>query len=330
MYLLSIKDLVLDEYFLYEYVKCQLRAVMFSKKNYVITLNDYNAKKDKKYKAKQYIHHNETLKYKILKNIYYKTFGVIKKGINFEEFKNLSILIIQKEIDSNKKKAKYTQTYYDKIQTEIFKELEEHFSIINEFDMSNSIDSFITLKANLRTYLQYRQSCINPKYTPLLVNIDWEQVIGDPLFLLNFINIKKNEDCIDIVMTSPLNIDDELVHRNFYISFIIQYVYYFYPKEKIIETFGKEKVNINKLIVYYPLKKERKEYSFKNINGVYQDTEIIRILRVILEKLFVRTNNTKECKFCENKEYCLHRTNACNSNAQSFILNNKEKIKKII
>ena len=332
MYLMSIDDLVLDEYFLYEYAKCQLRALMFSKKNYVTTLEDARTRTSKRYKCKMYLHYDYSLKYKILKNIYYKCFSLIKDGINFEEFKSLSLTIIQKEITANKKKAKNrNQFYYDKIQRSIFSSLEDHFALINEYDMKDSIDAFITLKADLKPYLQYRQSTINPIYTPKLINIDWEQIKGNPVFLLNFINIKKDEDGISIVMTSPLNIDDELVHRNFYISFIIQYVYYFYPKEKFKEILKNDNPNINKLIVYYPLKLERKEYKFKDIVGVYQEMEMLKILKVFLEKLFVRTNDTTNCKYCENNIYCYHRTNAKNTTANNMIFKSGEnKIKTII
>lgn len=331
MYLISMKDVLIDEYFLYEYTKCQLRAFMFCKSNYVTDLPDSLKRKNIKYKFKKYVPYDETLKYKILKNIYYKTFSLVKeKGINFEEFRNLAILIIEKEIRANKKKAKTrTETYYEKIQKSIFKELEEHFNLINEYDMSDSIEEFVTLKANLKKYLQYRQGSLNPFYNKYILQINWEEVKGEPLFLLNFINIKKDDDGISIVMTSPLNIIDEMVHRNFYISFVIQYVYYFFPKEKIREIFGKEYVNINKLIVYYPLKKERKEYSFKDINGVFQEIEMIRVIYTFLNKLAIRTQDTTMCKHCENKQYCFHRTNAKNSTAQSFVFN-KATIKKII
>lgn len=330
MYLMSMKDVLIDEYFLCEYTRCQLRAFMFCKSNYVTTLCDLNKKKDKKYRAKKYIPHDDTLKYKILKAIYYKTFSMIKGGINFEQFKELAILITEKEIKSNKKKAKTrSDAYFDKIQKNIFKELEDHFNIINEYDMSESIEEFVTLKANLKKYLEYRRGSLNPYYNKLILEIKWEEVVGEPFFLLNFINIKKDDDGISVVMTSPLNIRDEMTHRNFYISFVIQYIYYFFPREKIKEIFGEEYVNVNKLIVYYPLTKERKEYTFKDVNGVFQEIELLRILFVFLNKLAIRTLDTTNCKHCENKDYCFHRTNARNSTAQSFIFNNAT-IKKII
>lgn len=332
MYLMSIDDVLFDEYFLYEYNKCQMRAFMFSKSNYVITLADFETKKDKKYKSKKYVHHDETLKYKILKNLYYKTFSmIVDKGISMDKFKELALVILEKEINLNKKKSRNKRgAYYDGINKSIILNLEKHFNLINEFDMKDSIDSFISIKVDLKEYLQFRESKINPIYSSKLIKVDWDQVKGSPKFLLNFINLKKDEDGISIVMTSPLNIDDKLIHRNFYISFIIQYVYYFYPKEKLIKIFGTDKVNINKLIVYYPLNFERKEYKFKDIVGVYQEMDMLRIIRIFLEKLYIRTNDTKECKSCENQDFCYHRTNAKTTSANNIIYRNAENKTKII
>lgn len=183
----------------------------------------------------------------------------------------------------------------------------------------------------MREYLTYRESTINFIRPEKVVSIDWDKVEGNPLFLLNFISIKKDDYGISIVMTSPFDIDDDMVHRNFYISFIIQYIYYFYPKEKILEVFGNDKPNIDKLIVYYPLKLQRKEYRFRDINGIYSEQEMNAILRVILEKLYIRTYDTRQCRHCENNEFCYHRLNAANSTANKFIFQNEEnKIKTII
>lgn len=334
MYLIAIKDLLLDEFFLYEYNKCPLRAVLFAKRNYVGTLSNPVGKKSKRFKSKQYVPHDETLEYKILKSIYYKTFELIEtNGLNFNNFKELALIIIQKEINAVKRKnVKRTQAYYDDIQKKIFTNLENHFNLINEFDMSGSIDKFISLKADLREYLIYREKTINFFRPEKVQSIDWDSVDGSPHFLLNFINIKKDEYGISIVMTSPFDIEDDMVHRNFYISFIIQYIYYMYPRERLSEMFGDNlKPNIDKLIVYYPLKMERKEYSFKDINGIYSETEMISILRIVLEKLYTRTYDTTQCKYCENREFCYHRTNAKNHTANQFIFQDEEKkIKTII
>lgn len=327
MYLLSIKDILLDEFFLYEYTKCQLRSVLFAKQNYVGTLLDPLSKKSSRFKAKRYIPHDETLEYKILKTLYYKAFELIdNKGLNFGNFKELAIIIIQKEINAVKRKnVKRTQAYYDNIQKKIFTKLEDHFNLINEFDISNPIDKYITLKANLREYLIYRESTINFIRPEKVVSIDWNQIDGNPLFLLNFICIKKDDFGISIVMTSPFDIEDNMVHRNFYISFIIQYIYYFYPKDRLFEYFGDTQPNIDKLIVYYPLKLERKEYKFKDINGVYSEQEMNCMLRVILEKLYTRTYDTSQCKYCENREFCFHRTNAKNHGANTLIFKDEKK-----
>lgn len=334
MYLMAIKDLLLDEFFLYEYTKCQLRAVLFSKQNYVGTLYNPVGKDSNRFRAKKYIHHDETLEYKILKSIYYKTFELIgTKGLNFNNFKELALIIIQKEINAVKKKnVKRNQTYYDEIQKRIFVNLETHFNLINEYDMSDSIDKFVSLKANLRDYLIYREKSINFFRPEKVQSIDWDSVDGSPHFLLNFINIKKDEYGISIVMTSPFDIEDDMVHRNFYISFIIQYIYYMYSSKNLLATFcNDKKPNIDKLIVYYPLKMERKEYRFKDINGIYSETEMISILRVILEKLYTRTYDTSQCRYCENREFCYHRTNAKNSTANQFIFQDiNKKIKTII
>lgn len=333
MYLIAIKDLLLDEYFLYEYTKCQLRAVLFAKQNYIGTLLNPVDKKNSRFRSKRYIPHDETLEYKILKNIYYKTFELIeKKGLNFKNFKELAFIIIQKEINLVKKKnVKRTQNYYDEIQKKILTNIEKHFNLINEFDMSDSIDKFISLKADLREYLIYRENSINFFRPEKIQTINWDEIDGSPSFLLNFINLKKDEYGISIVMTSPFDIEDNMVHRNFYISFIIQYIYYMYPKEKLKEFFGTDKPNIDKLIIYYPLKLERKEYRFKDINGIYSELEMISILKVILEKLYIRTYDTSQCKYCENREFCFHRTNAKNSTANQFIFQDvNKKIKTII
>ena len=331
-YIVGMNDVELNEFSLYEFSKCQLRSFLFSKKNLVLKLADtsIHANKSKSYKAKMYKPYGKTAKYIILKKIYYKTFEILfkRKKITLEDFKNIASVILEKEFITFYKNG---NDNFEKMKNKIFSELDEHYSIINEFDLSDSIDKFITYKMNIKKYLTFKFSKINPIYTPNLPVIDWENVLGIPYFKLNIINIKLNEKGLSIVITSPLKVIPEMVHRNFLISFVIEYIYYFYEyNQEIKEKMKNERIDIYKLIVYYPLEKKREEYSFKNINGVMQALELARMIRIYLERLYFRTNDTSLCKQCENNEYCFHRTSAKNKQARKFILNSSSEYKTII
>lgn len=334
-YVMGMKGVNLTEFFLYEFSRCQFRAFSFIKENHILKLADLTkgANKSISYRMKKYKPNEEMFKYIILKKIYYKSFEILLKHekLTLDLFKNIFITIIEKEIKTYKKKY-HIKKEFEKFKSELFNEAEDYFLLINEFDANNSVDKFITYKINLKEYLEFKFSKINPVYTPNLPIIDWENVNGEPYFILNLINIKADKNGLTIVMTSPLKVIPEMVHRNFYISFIIEYIYYFYPYndelKKIFNT--TQRININKLIVYYPLEKKREEYTFQQINGVLQAVEIARVLRIYLEKLYTRTNDTSLCYECENNEYCFHRTNAKNKTARKFILNSSDNYKELI
>ena len=322
----------MDEFFVYEYNKCPYRAFSNSKE---IVVKSYSSKNRKvnSIKTKKYVPYGKMLEYIILKKIYYKAFQIMqeKKQLDFETYKKMAITIIEKELLDNAKKIFKDYDYQMEIKEKLYKELECHFALLLEDDIEDSISSFVTVKADLRKYLTYRVSTLNKKYLSTLSLIDWDEVEGTPYFLLNFINLQKSKQGLNLVITAPLSIHDKLIHRHYYFSLIIQYIFYFYPKEELAKYFeNREIININKLVVYFPLAKERKEYLFTNINGVFNEYDLIKILRIWLEGLHVKTTDNSDCELCEQARVCFHRTNCQHGKGRRKIFKSTKRIKEII
>lgn len=322
----------MDEFFVYEYNKCPYRAFSNSKEIIVKSYSSRN-KKVNSIKTRKYVPYGEMLEYSILKKIYYKAFQLIKINgkLDFDTYKKMAITIIEKELLENAKRMFKDYDYQMSIKEKIYKELECHFALLLEDDIEDSISSFVTVKADLRKYLTYRVSTLNKKYLSTLSLIDWDEVEGDPLFILDFINLQKSREGLNLVITAPLRIHEKLVHRHYYFSLIIQYMFYFYPKEELRKFFNnKELIHINKLIVYFPLMKERKEFVFENINGVFNEYDLIKILRIWLEGLHVKTTNNDDCELCEQARVCFHRTNCQNYKGRRKIFQSIKRVKEII
>lgn len=322
----------MDEYFVYEYNKCPYRAFSNSKE---IIAKVYSGKTRKIHsvKTKKYVPYGEMLEYHILKAIYYKAFQIMykEKKLDFDTYKKMAITVIEKELLENSKKVFKDYDYQMQLKEKIYKELECHFALLLEDDIEDSIATFVTVKADLRKYLTYRLSTLNKKYLSTLSLIDWDEVEGTPYFLFNFINLQKTREGLNLVITAPLNIHEKMIHRHYYFSLIIQYMFYFYPKEELRKFFNnRELIHINKLIVYFPLMKERKEFVFENVNGVFNEYDLIKILRIWLEGLHVKTTDNQNCELCEQARICFHRTNCKYGKGRRKIFQSIKRVKEII
>lgn len=309
----NLNSMVFDEFFFIEYQRCQERAYRMSCINGIRNILDDN-NKNKPIRIKRYVPYSDTLKYLILKKIYFKTADILfKKGtITQEDFKNLSLVIIEKEIESNNKKINKPNSHYNTIKNNIIKELESHFENISPYDFENVLYSFSTLKINLKKYLILRLASLKQTFQKNIPQFEWN---GEPILKINIIGLQKKEKLYNIVITYPGYINPKMLHRNIYVATIIQYAKLFLDKE--LGLF------FNKLIVYLPLSLERIEIDYDDIAGVFQESEWFKILKNIVSGCTTKTNDTKYCEFCENNFFCYHRTNTTNKYIKNKIIKNK-------
>lgn len=219
-----------------------------------------------------------------------------------EEFKNMSLIIIEKEILQNQKRFSKDRTHYEKIRNQILRELEKHFYNFFQYDTDNLVQSISKIKIDMKEYLETRKQGLRESFQKNIPSFEWD---GVPKFKLEVLGVQKEEnDLFNLIITCPFNIDDKLVHRNLFISTVIQFC--------LLNLSKQFNLHFNKLIVYFPLTIERKEFFYEDIVGVFQETEWFKIIKTIVSGCTAKAFDTTNCKFCENNFFCYHRTSSSN------------------
>lgn len=316
MLLKNFNNFMLDELFLHEFFNCQYRSSL-SWSRTCLDVFDNDIGKFNKYWVKKYIPYGDTLYYIIMKKSLYKLIYDMKKGktVSLELFKNIVILVCENEIKKNKSKLDKGYKHYLNIKKRVINNTENLFDLVMVDDFIEGLEDFLTIKIDLKNYLESRKNKLSTLIQNSFPNLEWR---GIPFFKIEIINIKKVSDTsFDIVLASILEPQDNLKHRSFFISFIIQYFYSFYSKSDFfLEKFKIGKPNINKVIVYNPLTLSRKTYTYEDINGIYQDLEMYKMLFIIINSVSVKNPNYQNCKMCEQNYVCQSRTNSKNKLVQ--------------
>ena len=255
------------------------------------------------FKFLKYVPYGESLKYTMLKKIYFKTYDFIikNKSISLLEFKKIFITIIEKEIENNKRKLFKKEEHYNKIRNSVFKDIEKHYKNIIELDIVDSIYKLSSFKIDLKEYLKTRIDEIKDEYKKNIVNIDFDE-IQNVTFKQEYISIQKNIDnSFNLIIVSPYKIIEKMVHKNCYIGTLLRYCSMFLSKELNLK--------FKNLIVYYPLEITRKIYTIHDIFNYFQEIDWLKILASFKNKLTITTNDNTNCEFCENSKLCFNNNN---------------------
>ena len=246
-------------------------------------------------KFKAYVPHGDTLKYTILKKIYFKAFDIMsKRPLSLADFKAIAIIIIEKECRLNDDKIRKNEGYYAKIKLKVIKEIEKHFKLLEPLDVIDSIKRNKRIKVDLKELLKEEVS--NIKNTPIDAYLIDE--ISECKFIFDCINIQREGEFFNIVLTLPYDVNKEFVHRNCIIGTIIKYAVRMLSKEL--------ELDFAKLIVYYPLKLSREEYQLKDVLYTFQTGQWLKVLNSIKHKSTTTCIDNKHCKYCENNIWCLY------------------------
>lgn len=282
-----------DEFFWYEWNRCQERATRFSKNIARTVLNRDGSPTSRK--MKMFIPYQEMLVYLILKKIYFKAFSIIKeKGkITYLDYKKMAIVIIEKEIMKNTNKAFKDVHYYERIREQVYNLLNDNFKLIDQFDIQDSISMTRRLKIDLKELLLPAAIKENDKRE----NIEMLKEINECFYRLDYISIIPLSDCaFSMVVTLPYDIKDDMKQRHVILGTIIKYCHDILAKEIGLEFFS--------LVVYFPLTAERKVYLYDAFKYIYQFMEWVKVLRCIKDKLTTTSVDHKNCEFCENSVFC--------------------------
>lgn len=255
------------------------------------------------FKFKKYVPYNDMLEYIILKKIYFKAFQFIKnkQKLDLLNFKKIFILIMEKEIELNKKKLFKTENHYNDIRKKLLKTIEKHFQNILEIDIVDSIFSISKLKINLKDYMKHRYSEINERYKKNIIKINLEE-LEKVFFKIDFINIQKiKQNKFNLIITLPYIINEKMIEKNCIIGTLIRFSYLFLEKELNLK--------FNQLIVYFPLEIKRQVFDKFDIYNNFQDLDWFKVLSIIKNKLTIKTNNNNYCEFCENSFICFNDNN---------------------
>lgn len=275
----NLKKIQIDEYFLDIYFLCQERAYM-SCKMASRKLRDNTSYWLKKYKPVLYDH----IEYNVLKKIFFKTFSKLKddKQINLKTFKSICLVILEKE--------KIKNNLNESIVKKILKDISKYFYLINEFDISDSANSFGNLNIDLKNYFLERKNSLDKKYFHFFENINLDEL--DAFIKINFISIQVKDNFFNLIITLPGN---EYSYESF-INLLIRFAFNTLSKELNAE--------FNSLIVYFLLSKERKIYTVSNVYKNAEDFTIIKILKTFVNKFTIKHRDKAICIKCENKKMC--------------------------
>lgn len=319
----TLSNLTITEYTIYEASKCLRRSFLFSKNTVYNLFND--TQKIKK-RTLTYIPYGESLKYEILKKIYYYTANILttKMKLSFEEFKKFSLFIIEKEIKKNKDKTSRNnlrQSNYDKIKKEIILELDKHFLIINPYDFENNVDNFLTLSLNVEEVCTLATNRLRQDIKDKILKVDFK---GVPSLKLEILGIEKlNDFSFNIIITSIFNINEDLIHNDYLLMIYFIYFKEFLKQESELKNkFGND-VFLNEIIVYNPLKIKRTRVDYSKTMGCFSFSDFLRLLKIYNDGLDFKNLDKNSCEYCENLSICLNK-NTTMSKAKTIAIKNSK------
>jgi hypothetical protein len=317
-----------DEFFLAEYFACPYRGALSWHRNLSVLiplLTESEGLQTKQVKTPSYVAHGKSLEYVILKKSFLKMARDIMKGEPFtlEMCRDTVLFFTEKEIVLNKKKLDKGVEHYNKVKTSTRGKVEQLFELLRVSDLENSIESFLKIKIDLHQYLELRKSGIRAFYQGTIPQFDWD---GTPYFKIDITSIKKvSEESYDVVMTTFLDIDEKTVHRNLLVAMTFHYFYLIFSKQKdFIEHFDLKKIAINNIILYDVLRGKRHEFNFKNLEGIFQEMEMFRILHNIINSSAARSVNWEVCENCEQLKICGNRILSRNGKAKAKVIYNSK------
>lgn len=328
-------NIIFDEFFFYEFSKCQFRAACIINKNLVRNQYCEKSKKIKPIKAKGYHHYNDTLVYLILKKISFVMVSKLtsQENVDLNWFKKTAAIIIEKEISFLSKKAhNRTQKYFQKIREKVTAKLEGLFKLIDVYDFSNTIENCSIKKINLKEYLDSLKSRLSKHTLSVIPDFNFDD--GAPYFKHEMlgVNLDEENESLEIVITHLFDLNDDTLHRNFFLNILFNYFYYV-EKDILNKKYDLEIKKVNKIIVYNPLTLKRKEVFFEEVKGTLSELDLFRIMKSYIDNNLSRSLDHSECPYCENKEYCEVRTRSSNKEALKSVLRTKDskhKIKEMI
>ena len=324
----TLSNMVINEYTIYEASKCLRRSFLLSKNTvYNLFKDDIKIKK----RTRAYLHYEDSLEYSILKKIYYYTANILLKDnkISFDNFKKFSLLIIEKEIESNKKKAlelNLNKSDYNRIRRKIIIELDKHFSIINHYDFENNISSFITLNINVKDVIDIALKPLRKKVSDKITNIEFKK--GIPALKIDILAIEKiNDFSFDLILTSILNINKDLIHTNYLISILFIYFKNLDKNNSIFKEHFHSNALLNNIVIYNPLTLKRHKISYSDITGTFSINEFIKLLKIYNESLDFKNLDKNSCNFCENISICKNKNTTMSyrkKHLSKYIKNNEK------
>lgn len=303
----TLSNLTITEYTIYEASKCLRRSFLFSK--YTVYNLFHDTQKIKK-RTLTYIPYEESLRYEILKKIYYYAVSILvaKEKLSFEKFKKISLFIIDKEIKKNKDKTlknNLRQSNYDKIKKEIILELDKHFLIINPYDFENNIDNFLTLSLNVEEVVTLALERLRDNIKDKMIKIDFK---GIPTLKLEILGIEKlNEFSFNIIITSIFNINDDLIHNDYILMIYFIYFKNFLKEDGEFKKNFNENVFLNEIIIYNPLTIKRTKVDYKKTMGCFSFSDFLRLLKIYNDGLDFKNLDKISCEYCENIAICLNK-----------------------
>lgn len=279
---LSLKGIEINEFFLHEYQKCQYRCS-----------KSFNKTRTRvgRFDSKTYSSYSLSLVYEIFKkSLAAASFEIRKKEIiSLETYKNIVTEITEKTINANKKIYDKGEKHYSDVRKEVTKRINKNFDIINQYDFINTDSNFASAKFNFSELLKHFEIMLERRkgIYPKLKNDNLPNVKID-IFSTYTNNLNSS-----YIVTSIIDyINPQLIHRNLYISLVLNYFKYLNDDK------------YTNLVVYDFLRCTRKIYKFSDIYGKMQLLELMKICSSIQNKGSARTSDGNICDYCENNRGC--------------------------
>lgn len=304
-----------DELFFYEYQKCQMRASYMA--NYKYVRHQYCDIKNKpiSVRAARYVPYDNSLVYIIKKKILFFTVDTMMKEekVDANWFKKSSAIIMEKEIKSNSKKSNRNSIYYNKIRSKVTKDLDSLYNLIDSSDFDNSIKYCFTEKIKLQEVITKIREGVQPGARKLIPEYEYRD--GYPLLKLDILSLGYDE-CdgrLTISLSHIFDINEEMVHRNFFVKILFRYFYQNF--DKLNFEYGLEINYIGKIIFYNPLTLRRVEVNFEDVKTSLSEMDLFRIMNAYIDNNLARTLDISNCKYCENNKLCYSKTRSRNKQA---------------
>lgn len=312
-----------DELFFYEYQKCQLRASYMANLNF--TRRQYCDIRNKQIsiRAARYVPYDDSLVYMINKKILFYTVNTMVENVQVDAnwFKKSSAIILEKEIESNKKKSGRNAAYYNKIRNRVTRGLESLFNLIDTYDFDNAFKHCFTEKISLEKVITKIRNGARPGVRKSIPEYDYRN--NFPFLKIDLLALTYDSDnnSIDITMSHIFDVSEDMMHRNFFVKILFRY---FYEKfDELNFEYGLEISSIRKVILYNPLTMKKIEVMFADLRSTLSEMDLFRIMNAYIDNNLARSLDNTNCKYCENNKLCYSKTSSKNKQALHSTFENK-------